>query len=226
MWGVRRILLCGLVGVALAGCAVSDELPPTPTKTPAPGTQSVTVTPGVVFPSLDVLEQVGLQAGDLEPGFEPDVDFSGALTIDVLSEAASAETVLFLSGLDNVYGYRSASIRTDSLNNLAVVRSWVIVFGDTQQASVFFQLHPTIISNESGFQELGWPPLGDESAAYRALSSDEEVVVLERHDVIIRRQNMVAVIFTVAPVGMTDLDLLDGYARLLDSRLSEAMSNS
>ena len=208
-------LLPSLALLALGACA-SEGPSPTPTKTPGPEP-----TPAGVFPLVDDLAGVVLDADDLQPGFSPDPEFTGALTPDLIAESSSSETGAYLQSLDNIYGYQSAFNRLTSLADLAVVRDWVIVFGEAGQASEFLRLHPTLIEGEQDFQSVPFPALGEESAAYRATSSNEEGVQVDRHDLVMRRRNVAAVLFVVTAAGYADLVEIENYARRLDAHLAE-----
>ena len=215
---MRHFLILGVTVIALAACTPDNGAPPTPTKTPA---AQLTPTSTIVYPSLDEVRQSTLHVEDLLSGFSSDPEFTGPLTADILIERSSAETGAYLQELDNIYGYQSGFIRSGSRDEFAAIRNWVIVFRDSAQASRFMTLHPTIIAGEQGFQSVAMPAFGEESAVYRATSPAEEGARPERHDVLMRHKNIVAVITLVKLLGYTDLAELELYARTLDSRLSQ-----
>lgn len=211
------------LGLVMAGCGPDALPPPTPTKTP----QAATVTvPAVVTPAQETLAANALGAADMLPGFEPDPDNTGPLAVADLIAASSPTTGAFLGSLPQVYGYGSAFTRTTSLDQLAIVRDWLLVFPGEAEASQYMQLHPTLLASEREFSAVSLMPVyGDESAGYRAVSDSAslapgfEAVQLERYDVLIRRGNLVAVLFAVTPDGRADLAQFEIWARLLDARL-------
>lgn len=220
----RGLALLGLaLALILAGCAPDESAPPTPTKTPPP---DATALPRVVMPTQDALAATALTPTDMLLGFEPDAENTGPLTLPDLIAVSSAETGAFLQSVPDTYGYRSAFTRATSLDELAIVRDWVLVFPGEAEAARFMQLHPSVLASEREFAAVPqMPAYGDESAGYRAVSDNSNIapgfaaVQLERYDVIIRRGNLVAVLFAVTPNGRADLVQLEVWARLLDARL-------
>jgi hypothetical protein len=208
-----------LAGLILAACAPTDT-PPTPTKTPEPA-----ATPDAIFPPVETLADVTLGQDDLGASYDFDPANTGPMTAVLLAEGSSAETGAFLLGLDNVYGYQSAYLRTTNVDELAAIRSWVVVFENADLAGRFVVLHPTITQSEQGFEMLPFPALGDESVAFFATNPEAGVVSLDRHDVVIRRRNVAAVVIAVTAAGLADLEAIEGYARVLDARLNNLGSS-
>lgn len=200
--------------VCLAACTPDGAPPPTPTKTPGPPP-----TAAVSFPSVDTLAEVALRQADVGDAFEVDAEFNGPLTRDLLAQASSPQTAAFVGDVDEVYGYRSAYIRAESVDDLTAVRCWLVVFTSADAAREFARLHPTLVADQQDFTPIDFPAFGEESAAYRATSTESGVVPLDRHDLVFRRRNVVAVLFMVTASGLADLDAFEGYAAAIDGRL-------
>lgn len=215
-----RISVVVAAALALAACTPESTPEPTPTKTPEPSPTAVTPAPEALLPSLDTLPGVALQQADLAGGFTPNPDNTGPLTPEIIAENSSAVTAEFVLRLDDLYGYQTAFVRAESVETFAAVISWVVVFGNAEQASAFLELHPTLIAGEAGFRTLEMPAFGEESAAYAATSSSaESVVPLDRHDVVMRVGNLAAVLTVVTASGLGDVDEIEEYAGLLADRL-------
>lgn len=211
---IRKAAVALLTEQAISEQVVSPQIL---TVEPSP---SATFTATPVLLSLGNMREIVLQISDLRSGYQ--LDDEQELSLDVFrAEGANRslayfETVQPFTGLDVIY-------TRATLANFAGLRARIVIFPTEQVASEYLNIHATLFGeNEPELEVISFVSLADESKAFFTQVTDEGFT-LDGYFVVMRRRNVVVAVNYSTLAGLADLDELEEYSHIVETRLMESV---